>query len=116
MWSKYVPPVVGSGPQTCECIECVPLVSLAAPPPPSSPASLIMTHNWATSELVIRSSCKSYSCFWPLADYVPCCGNRPIQAIRFALDIARGMSFLHSWTRPSSASTSTPNMWLWMRT
>uniref|UniRef100_A0A915E5P1 RING-type domain-containing protein n=1 Tax=Ditylenchus dipsaci TaxID=166011 RepID=A0A915E5P1_9BILA len=35
------------GPQTCECIECVPLVSLAAPPPPSSPASLIMTHNWA---------------------------------------------------------------------
>uniref|UniRef100_A0A915CXU5 Uncharacterized protein n=1 Tax=Ditylenchus dipsaci TaxID=166011 RepID=A0A915CXU5_9BILA len=35
------------GPQTCECIECVPPVALAAPPPPSSPASLIMTHNWA---------------------------------------------------------------------
>uniref|UniRef100_A0A915E0F5 Uncharacterized protein n=1 Tax=Ditylenchus dipsaci TaxID=166011 RepID=A0A915E0F5_9BILA len=43
------------GPQTCECIECVPPVAPAAPPPPPPPpANLIMTHNWPTSELVIR--------------------------------------------------------------
>uniref|UniRef100_A0A915EUN7 Protein kinase domain-containing protein n=1 Tax=Ditylenchus dipsaci TaxID=166011 RepID=A0A915EUN7_9BILA len=38
------------------------------------------------------------------------------QAIRFALDIARGMSFLHSLDQTILRFYLNSNMWLWMRT